>query len=147
MIELVVGVAGLAIGVVATVVASVSLSKTGKFEKLLTNIDKKTAMEVLNRVKNLETVQSNLVEDIKSSKIKGLEHLRSPKILRFNAFGEKGAKQSFVIGFFDSNMNGIILTSIYTRDTSRIYTKEIVGGEPQTGELLEEESQLINSYK
>jgi hypothetical protein len=133
--------------IVSMLLSVIALSRLSSAQKILKNIDKKTVSELLSKLKNLELIQANIVDELKSFKIKQLQFLKSPKTIRFNAFEEKGARQSFVVGFLDDNLNGLILTSIYTRGSSRIYTKEISGGEPSRGELLSEEIELINNYK
>ncbi|NOY14700.1 MAG: DUF4446 family protein [bacterium] len=47
-------------------------------------------------------------------------------LVRFSAFGDLGANQSFSLCLLNPTHNGFIITSIYTKDGSRLYIKPIV---------------------
>ena len=49
-------------------------------------------------------------------------------IVRFNPFKDTGGDQSFVIAMLDSNNNGLVLSSLYTREGTRVYSKPIEKG-------------------
>lgn len=63
-------------------------------------------------------------------------------LVRFNPFKDTGGDQSFVIALLDSNNNGLVLSSLYTREGTRIYTKPIKKG-TSTYHLTKEEEQAI----
>jgi len=46
-------------------------------------------------------------------------------VVRFNPFKDTGGDQSFAIALLDSNNNGVVLSSLYTREGTRVYTKPI----------------------
>lgn len=46
-------------------------------------------------------------------------------VVRYNAFNEKGNDLSFSLAILDDEQNGVIITSIYGRDESRVYAKPI----------------------
>ena len=49
-------------------------------------------------------------------------------VVRFNPFKDTGGDQSFAIALLDSNNNGLVLSSLYTREGTRVYTKPIEAG-------------------
>lgn len=71
--------------------------------------------------------------------------LRESKTIRFNAFkgtGE-GGNQSFATAFLSEKGNGVVISSLFTRDRVSVYAKPIVKLE-STYDLTEEERQAIN---
>jgi len=64
-------------------------------------------------------------------------------VTRFNPFKDTGGDQSFSIACLDAQNNGFTLTSLFTREGTRIYTKPIINSESKYP-LTEEEKQSIN---
>ena len=62
--------------------------------------------------------------------------------VRFNSFGEKGGDSSFCLAFLDAVDSGVVITSLYGRETQRIYVKKIEKGVSKIP-LTEEEKQAI----
>jgi len=56
-----------------------------------------------------------------------LTHLQHVNLVRFNAFADTGSDLSFSLALLDAGGNGVVLTSLYGRDESRIYAKPIRG--------------------
>jgi hypothetical protein len=65
-------------------------------------------------------------------------------VVRFNPFKDTGGDQSFAIALLDSNNNGLVISSLYSREGTRIYTKPIEAGKSINYNLSEEEQQAIN---
>lgn len=80
-----------------------------------------------------------------TTKIHELAHLGLHKIgmIRFNPFRDIGGDQSFSIALLDGENNGLILSSIYSRDGVRVYTKSIQKGVSSKHPLTEEEKRAI----
>ena len=57
-----------------------------------------------------------------------LQCLRRVGIIRFDAFDDVGGEQSFALALVDGNKRGVIVSSLYGRQDSRFYAKEIVNG-------------------
>lgn len=64
-------------------------------------------------------------------------------IVNYNAFENVGNDMSFSIAAMDEKKNGFILTGIYSRDHSYVYSKEIRKGKPLK-ELSIEELEAFN---
>lgn len=62
--------------------------------------------------------------------------------LRFNPFQDTGGDNSFVATFLDHGNNGIIITSLYTREGVRVYGKNVVRGASKYP-LTEEEKRVM----
>jgi hypothetical protein len=64
-------------------------------------------------------------------------------LIRFNAFGDVGGAQSFAVAILDGAGNGLVLSSLYGRDDSRVYAKPVEKGH-STYPLSQEEQQAID---
>ncbi|MFY0545231.1 DUF4446 family protein [Brevibacillus sp. H7] len=63
-------------------------------------------------------------------------------VIRYNAFGDIGSDLSFSLAMLDDAQNGVVLTSIYGREESRIFAKPVEGG-TSVYNLSEEELAVI----
>ncbi len=68
--------------------------------------------------------------------------VRGVHMLRFNPFQEAGSNQSFAIALVDENGDGLILSSLYSRERMSIFAKPIVKLE-SVHELSDEETQAL----
>jgi len=78
----------------------------------------KIIKEIKKDIKTLSQWNSELqkISDISITKV---------GVVRFNPFKDTGGDQSFAIALLDSNNNGLVLSSLYTREGTRVYTKPI----------------------
>lgn len=67
-------------------------------------------------------------------------------VVRFNPFKDTGGDQSFAIALLDNNDSGLVISSLYTREGARIYSKPIEKGKSKYP-LSEEEKQAIEKAK
>jgi len=67
---------------------------------------------------------------------------RTPVVKRFNAFHDVGSDLSFSMVLLDGEGNGVILTSLYGREETRMYAKKVTKGAPATRVSTEEEEVL-----
>jgi hypothetical protein len=49
-------------------------------------------------------------------------------LVRFDAFEDAGGGQSFALALIDDDGDGVILTSLHSRQTTRVFVKDIRGG-------------------
>ncbi len=63
-------------------------------------------------------------------------------VVRFNPFKDMGGDQSFSIALLDAYDSGLIISSLFTREGTRIYTKPIEQGNSKYP-LTEEEKRAI----
>ena len=69
--------------------------------------------------------------------------LQKVGVVKFDAFEDVGGEQSFVAALLDSSKNGIVLSSLYGRQESRLYAKGIVNGEGDRA-LSDEERRALD---
>jgi len=65
-------------------------------------------------------------------------------IIRFNPFEDAGSNQSFSIAFLDELRNGVVISSLYSREKVNVYAKPIKEGKSEYP-LSEEEKGAIKN--
>ena len=73
-----------------------------------------------------------------------VRYLQKVGFLRFNPFSDTGGEQSFILTILDGKGDGMVISSLHSRGTTRLYAKEIEKGESRTFGLSKEEEQVIN---
>lgn len=63
-------------------------------------------------------------------------------VVRFNPFKDTGSDQSFAIALMDLSDNGLIISSLFTREGTRVYSKPLEKGKSKYP-LSEEEKHAI----
>ncbi len=121
--------------------------QTGKKIKLMFKGTKVADLEgvIFEQIKRLRQTEKNLEELAKFSRElekMAQSSLQKVGVIRFNPFSDTGGDQSFSIACLDAKDNGFTLTSLFTREGTRIYTKPILGGESKYP-LTEEEKRAI----
>jgi len=107
--------------------------------------------------KNLEEMLFKNIKDLKildrdihelyniSNKINALaqKSVHRTGLVRFNPFKDIGGDQSFSLALLDGKSSGITLSSLHTREGTRVYVKPIIKGKSEKYTLTEEEKQSI----
>ncbi len=102
---------------------------------------------IFEQIKRLRQTEKSLKEQIEfSRRLKGmaLKSIQKTSVIRFNPFKDTGGDQSFSIACLDAGNSGFTITSLFTREGTRIYTKPIVAGESRYP-LTEEEKEAISA--
>ena len=63
-------------------------------------------------------------------------------VVRYNPFADTGSNQSFVLAILDARGDGFVLTSLHSRQQTRVFLKSVAAGKAETA-LSEEENQAI----
>ncbi|TSC74752.1 MAG: hypothetical protein G01um101433_1003 [Parcubacteria group bacterium Gr01-1014_33] len=94
----------------------------------------------------IEEMEPHLARVEKVSKVS----IHKVGFLRFNPFQDTGGDNSFALALLDSENNGVLISSFYAREGTRVYAKQIIGGHtrhPLSAEekkVLEETIQELN---
>ncbi len=100
---------------------------------------------IFEQIKRLRQTEKNLQEltnFCQQLEKMALNSVQKVGVIRFNPFSDTGGDQSFCIACLDAQNNGFTLTSLFTREGTRIYTKPIVNSESKYP-LTEEEKEAI----
>jgi len=84
-------------------------------------------------------VADQLVRRLEKASRCNLQHLG---LLRFNPFRDTGGDQSFALAIADDHGQGVVISSLHTRDMTRVYAKPLMAWE-STYALTDEEKQVI----
>ncbi len=98
--------------------------------------------DVVLEIKRLKEENKKIKEEIKKIKEEKPLFLKNIRIKRFNPFSEEGGNQSFSLAVLSEEGDGVVITSLYTRDGSRVYGKAIEGGKSKYS-LSKEETEVI----
>lgn len=83
-----------------------------------------------------------LSQDLKELKAESRSHFKKIGFVRYNPFSGVGGDQSFSIALLNDHNNGVVLTSLFSREGNRVYAKIIEKGvSPHV--LSDEEKQAI----
>ncbi|KKR26972.1 MAG: hypothetical protein UT58_C0002G0005 [Microgenomates group bacterium GW2011_GWC1_39_7b] len=77
----------------------------------------------------------------------GRRHVQKVFIVRFNPFRELGGDHSFSLAILDGEDTGIIITSLHTRDRTRVYMKDIKRGKSSFELSVDEKKALTGAQK
>ena len=113
-----------------------------RFMKGLGQVDVESLMQTY--VEDLSKLRAHVM-DKTEPRIAILENkmpttLRNVGIVSYNAFEHMGNMMSFSVAALDDSKNGVVLTGIYSRDSSYVYAKAIHDGMPDK-ELSKEEKE------
>lgn len=67
------------------------------------------------------------------------------ELLRYNAFDNMGSDLSFALAFLNQEGDGVILSSIHSREESRTYAKPVLKGESKYNLSKEEEETIAKA--
>ena len=84
--------------------------------------------EVLSDLKKIEKNIEKLSLALELLQKESKFHLQKVGIVRYNPFSDVGGNQSFSIALLDSDDNGFIITSLYSKEGNRVYGKAIKKG-------------------
>ncbi len=91
--------------------------------------------DVLREVEIIEVRTAVLERDLK----RGFSRVG---LVRYNPFEDTGGNQSFALALLDEHGDGFIVSSLHTRNQTRLYAKGVRGGRPDATASAEEEEAL-----
>ena len=149
--ELIIAGVSLFLAVISLVIAFFSLQKsrilTKRSEVLFSGKTGKDLEEIIldhsEEIKALDGEIQHLFEISNKIHALSLRGLHKFEVIRFNPFKDIGGDQSFAIALLDGKNNGLVISSLHTREGTRVYAKPLKKGEGDGYTLTEEEKQAI----
>lgn len=124
-----------------------NLRLSSHYNSLTKDIDSKTLTRFLEGIqKTLSEHERNAVitkNELKKIKEEIQTHLQTLIIKRFNPFSDTGGDQSFIMAILDGNSDGVVITSLHSRENTRFYVKSVKGGVGIEHPLTSEEQKII----
>lgn len=87
---------------------------------------------------------NKLEERVAGNQIREEMHLQNWALIRFKAFQNTGSDQSFALALLDAVGDGVVLSSLFGREESRVYCKPIERGQ-SIYPLTDEEKEAIRT--
>lgn len=121
------------------------------YNKLIGKADKKSLQKVLDEILDVQRNYSKKYDELQIAVDKierdGGFHLQKIGFKRFNPFGDTGGDQSFSTAILDEHKNGIVFSALHTRDTTRLYAKQVSNGQSDMPLSKEEETVIAQIKK
>lgn len=135
------------IGLWLTVLTALLVRMLLHYKNLTANVSKKDLISSLNHLisvsernsKDLEILGEKLNHEIAENK----KHLQKIGFKRYNPFTDTGGDQSFTAALLDDLGDGIMISSLHSRENTRLYAKKVEGGKVENQTLSKEEQEVI----
>jgi len=136
---------GLGIGLMLITFFCIRLSL--HYRRLTQGVTKKNLLSSLNHLiaqskinkEEIDLLAQKVENEIKQNKF----HLQRVGFKRFNPFTSTGGDQSFTMCLLDENNTGIVISSLHSRESTRLYAKEVIKGKSPNISLSAEEQEVV----
>ncbi len=102
----------------------------------------KDVKEVLAEFGELKQAFERVSAELEEMKKQNKMSVQKVGIIRYNPFSNTGSDLSFSVALLDGGNNGIVITSLYSRDGNRVYGKAVKEGKSEYS-LSKEEEKVI----
>jgi len=111
------------------------LGKKGKdLEDTMAALEKDIAL--------LKKSKERMVEELVAVNSKLKKSIRGVETVRFNPFPDQGSNQSFAIGMLNEEGDGVVISSLYSRDRMSVFAKPVKNKSSEY-ELTAEEKEAV----
>lgn len=134
------------------IILSIFLYKAiSHYNKLSRGVTKQNLGSLLEKVLSQIDLSRNELGELRlrCEKIEQEELLHAQKIglLRFNPFSDTGGDQSFILAILNGRDDGVLISSLHSRSSTRWYAKKVKAGKGIEHELSDEEKLAIKQAK
>lgn len=105
-----------------------------------------TIIHLEENITQLEEAKVNIQKEISAINLKLKKSVRGLETIRFNPFPDQGSNQSFAIGMLNEEGDGVVLSSLYSRDRMSVFAKPVKNNKSEY-ELSEEEREALIKAK
>ena len=99
--------------------------------------------EQLEEIRVLDQEIQELFEVLNKLRDLSLKTIHKVAVERFNPFKEVGGNQSFCVALLNGQNTGVILSSLHTREGTRVYAKPVVDGHAKEFPFTDEEKETV----
>jgi hypothetical protein len=128
------------IGIVWMIITEKRLKRFFLGKKAKDLEDTITALE--DQIEKLAIARKNIEAEIGTINSKLRKSIRGLETIRFNPFPDQGSNQSFAIGMLNEEKDGVVISSLYSRERMSVFAKPIKGGRSDH-ELSAEEKEVL----
>lgn len=105
-----------------------------------------TIIGLEQNITELNKAKNNIEKDIVTINAKLKKSIRGLETIRFNPFPDQGSNQSFAIGMLNEEGDGVVLSSLYSRERMSVFAKPIKNNKSEY-ELSVEEKEVLEKTK
>lgn len=105
-----------------------------------------TLIRIEEKVNKLEENKKNTEQELLQINTKLKKSIRGLETIRFNPFPDQGSNQSFAVGMLDEEGDGVVFSSLYSRERMSVFAKPIKKGKSEF-ELSNEEKEALEKAK
>jgi len=103
-------------------------------------------LELKETIEKLSKANDGLSKEVTVIQAKLKKSVRGLETIRFNPFPDQGGNQSFAISMMNEEGDGLVLSSLYSRERMSVFAKPVKAGKSEY-ELTEEEAEALNRAK
>jgi hypothetical protein len=126
-----VAVAGVVVALLALAAAVWAVLRLRRVTRRLADLERASPMAVPIDVERVNRLASDLEGAI-----------QRVGVVRYNPFEDTGSNQSFVLAMLDARGDGFVLSSLHSRQSTRMFLKPVSGGKPDSA-VSDEEAEAI----
>jgi len=97
-------------------------------------------------ISKLQSAKENIEKELVEVNKKLKKSIRGLETIRFNPFPDQGSNQSFAVGMVNEDGDGVVLSSLYSRERMSIFAKPVKNGKSEY-ELTTEEKEVLKKAK
>lgn len=86
---------------------------------------------------------ARIIREVENQRTLTKSSFQKSALVRFNPFEDTGGDQSFIVALLNGNNSGIVISSLHSRNGTRVYAKQIFAGKAQNHELSKEEREVV----
>ncbi len=97
-------------------------------------------------ISKLKSAREKIEKELLEVNEKLRKSIRGLEVVRFNPFPDQGSNQSFAVGMLNEDGDGVIFSSLYSRDRMSVFAKPVKEGK-SAYELSNEEKEVLEKAK
>lgn len=99
-----------------------------------------------DRIEALEKAREEIEANLQQADRRLQTSMRGLNVVRFNPFPDQGSNQSFAIGILNEKEDGVVISSLYSRERMSVFAKPIKDGKSDY-ELTDEEKEALQGAR
>ncbi|MFA5936672.1 MAG: DUF4446 family protein [Candidatus Paceibacterota bacterium] len=103
-------------------------------------------MVLEENILKLKSAKEKIEKELEEVNGKLKKSIRGLETIRYNPFPDQGSNQSFAVGMLNEDGDGVVFSSLYSRERMSIFAKPVKNGKSEYG-LTNEEKEVLNKAK
>ncbi|KKQ85975.1 MAG: hypothetical protein UT09_C0041G0003 [Parcubacteria group bacterium GW2011_GWF2_38_8] len=140
----------ISLGLIALISVIWMIRTEKRLKKIFAGKKAKDLEEVIammeDNISKLKWAEEKIGKEVVEINKKLRKSIRGLETIRFNPFADQGSNQSFAIGMLNEDRDGVVLSSLYSRERMSMFAKPIKNGKSEY-ELTTEEKEVLEKAK